>query len=267
MVTRRSRNFFSLSCYLPFLAGSCLALAIPRIVQAQDQPLTFEVAAIHAHRLDDQTNMWRVTPNGFSATNLTLRQLIFHAYDLKTADQLMGLPAWSRAEHIDVEAKMNDETSARFRKLSQMERVRQSKAMLQALLADRFTLQVHHETRNLAGYQLISEDGKTKLEHATNEKGGGVSIGSGQITGSNTDLANLAFALSSLLKCIVVDKTGITGHYDFVLKWPPEDEAEPIDLAPSIITALKEQIGLKMVSTKLPADVIVVDHVERASPN
>jgi uncharacterized protein (TIGR03435 family) len=111
------------------------------------------------------------------------------------------------------------------------------------------------------------EDGKLKLKLAMNERGGGVSIGNGLITGTNTSVASLAFALSNVLKCTVLDKTGVTGDYDFALKWAPADESELLDSGPSIFTALKEQHGVRLVSTRVPVDIVVVNHVERPSPN
>ncbi len=88
-----------------------------------------------------------------------------------------------------------------------------------------------------------------------------------QFTAKAIDMKSLIFSLSNDVGRIVLDQTGLTGKYDFTLKWTPDGQQETADSGPSIFAALEEQLGLKLVSAKGPVDTIVVDRVEKPSPN
>jgi uncharacterized protein (TIGR03435 family) len=169
--------------------------------------------------------------------------------------------------------------------------------MLQPLLAERFKLKAHTETKQLPVYELIVAKGGPKLKEATPGdtyangfkgpdgvgRGGMMRMGRGQLTGQGVPITTLTNLLSQQLQRTVVDKTGLTGKYDLELNWTPEQgegglgpppgaaspQAEPAPDAtgPSIFTALQEQLGLKLQSTKGPVETLVIDHAEMPSEN
>ncbi len=242
--------------------------------------------------------MIRMMPGGrFEAQNITLKFLLEEAYGLKES-QISGAPAWAGTEHYDIQAKPED--SSADEKLGPEERHARLLLMMQSMLADRFKLAVHHETKELPVYALVVGKNGPKFHEAAVKpddpapaeppkpggpmpRGGIWMKGRGDLTVNGASLDMFANVLSRQLGQLVVDKTGLKGNYDFTLKWtpdegqgqmfkgagePPRDAAPPPDASgPSIFTALQEQLGLKLESQKGPADTIVIDHVERPSEN
>jgi uncharacterized protein (TIGR03435 family) len=233
--------------------------------------LEFEVAAIKLHPHDASMNGgWGFTADSFSATNLTLRTLILYAYSLKVDDQLRGLPKWGDSVHWDIKARVDPETAEALRNLGQEQRTAEMRLLVRNLLATRFGLRVHPETQELPIYDLVmAKNGSRLAVTAASLKKRGWSSGNGRISGKGMDVEALAYSLSTCddVGRIVLDKTGLTGKYDINLKWTPEGRQETADSGPSIFTALEEQLGLKLVSARGPVDTIVVDRVERPSPN
>ncbi|MGA8288608.1 MAG: TIGR03435 family protein, partial [Acidobacteriaceae bacterium] len=206
------------------------------------------------------------TPNSFSATNISLENLILNAYGLKMEDLISGLPGWAKSARFDIEAKMDADTAAAYKKLPRKQRLEWDRSMMQSLLKDRFNLQAHHVTKELPIYALVVAKGGSKLQASTTKQGWGTD-GPGRIDYRDAPLEALVVSLSGEVGRIVVDETGLTGQYDFTLKWTPDEQRGTTDAGPSIFTALQEQLGLKLISTKGPVDTIVVDHIERPSPN
>jgi uncharacterized protein (TIGR03435 family) len=150
--------------------------------------------------------------------------------------------------------------------------------MVQALLADRFKLGTHVETRVLPVYALLVAKGGPRFG-AVQANGTTINSGNGQIEvqGSNS-VALLAEELAKNVGHVVVDKTGIEGRYNLALRWTPDRGTSPgfsvpertssaPDSPPSIFTALQEQLGLKLESQKGPVQVLVIDHIEMPSEN
>jgi uncharacterized protein (TIGR03435 family) len=143
--------------------------------------------------------------------------------------------------------------------------------MLQPLLADRFKLLFHRETRLVAGYTLtvVKAGIKAKVSEPNGRSGG--NGGSGRIDSIGTPMSELIIRLSDLLQQPVVDRTQDTRRFDFHLRWSPDTApagAESVASdGPSLATALEEQLGLKLVSQKVPADVLVIDRAELPSEN
>lgn len=221
----------------------------------------------------------------YSGTNVMLKMLVRYAYDLTTEDQISGLSGPLASEHFDVEAKMDAETVAALKKMSKDESDVARRQMMQAMLAERFKLIVHHERKELGMYDLVIAKGGAKLQPATEVEGapkggdgkpqpkGSMMVRNGQLTGEGIPVANLAMFLAQTLHKQVVDKTGLTGNYDMSLKWQPEDQSPEShdatggEQAPSIFTAVQEQLGLKLDPTKGLVDTIVVDRVAMPSEN
>jgi uncharacterized protein (TIGR03435 family) len=234
---------------------------------------------------DNLTRM-QFTPDGLRATGVTVRFLLYEGYGGINQEQVIGEPAWTKTDGFDVEAKVAPADLPTLNKMT----FEQRRTMFQSILTDRFKLVVHHETRELPIYVLSVAKGGPKLKPsapddpaASTPRRRGMMINNGEVTANNAQLSMLVTALSRTLGRTVIDKTGLTGTYDFSLTYAPEDggsqqpgpggtaggalPASPSDSAPSIFTATQEQLGLKLESTKGPVDVIVIDHIEKPSEN
>ena len=187
--------------------------------------------------------------------------------------------AWIDSDKFDIEAKTDPAVSDRMKNLTSDQGRLQKQQMLQSLLADRFKLSVHQETRQLPVYALVVAKGGPKLAESK-ENGNTVSAKRGHlIVQSRNSVATLAEELSKVLGRDVLDQTGIDGRYSIDLKWTPDDSAAPTPTAqqqatpmpdasgPSIFTALQEQLGLKLQPAKASVQVLVIDHIEPPSPN
>ena len=236
--------------------------------QADAKTFAYEVVSIHPNKPTEGVITYgRVTKDGFVNTGATVHSLIMSAYGLITDDQLVGAPVWTNSDRFDIQAKMDADTAAAFDKLSRDERKRQNGQMLQALLADRFHLKVHRETKEIPVYALVVAKGGSKLKEVPANTYGGYSTGPGMLKGHGIEISQFVLSLSGPAGRLVVDKTGLTGKYDLDLKWTPADSQGSDDSGPSIFAALEEQLGLKLESTKAPEDIVSVEHVERPTEN
>jgi uncharacterized protein (TIGR03435 family) len=231
--------------------------------------------------------------DGLTATKATLQFLIKMAYGVED-DQILGAPTWLSSETYDVEAKVDSSEVSELSRLSENQRM----IMFQRLLADRFRLALHWETKDLPVYALVIAKNGPKLQEAkagdaypNGMKGldgigraGMMTWSSGRLIGQGISIASMVPALTQQLGRTVQDRTGLTGKYEIELRWTPDDAAAPrmgpprgrpnsdSGLAaespePSIFTAIQEQLGLKLESQKRPVDVLVIDRVERPSAN
>jgi uncharacterized protein (TIGR03435 family) len=209
--------------------------------------------------------------------NLVLRDLIRRAYRLQ-AYQVLGGPSWIDSERFDVLAKANGNPS-----------VNEKWSMVRALLGDRFKLKAHTEVRNLPIYRLlmVRKDGRLGPRLTRSPKPCvegqilpctvmGISR-SGELSARVDTIDDfMRRGLMFLLGVTVIDQTGLQGNFDIDLKWTPEAPALPFadrtasetaDDRPSIFTALREQLGLKLEPSKGPVDVLVIDSVEHPTEN
>jgi uncharacterized protein (TIGR03435 family) len=192
--------------------------------------------------------------------------LVHEAYGLFDAKLISGGPAWIDRDKFDLEAKF-DAASAPDAKLT----YRQRADMLQPLLADRFKLKFHHETKQFPVFDLVIAKGGPKLqpsppEHLTVKGVGGGTclISRGGFEGCDVDklIGTLRYASGRT----VIDKTGLTGRYDFSLHWSPENTPpDSPNAGPSVFTAVQEQLGLKLEPATAPLDVLVIDSAEKPS--
>jgi uncharacterized protein (TIGR03435 family) len=223
---------------------------------------TFEAVSV---KPDPSGNgYWRNTADGFSAS-AHVNTLIRGAY-LLTDEQLIGLPGWASTDLFAVEAKMDADTAAALDRLPPQQHSKQVQLMMQSMLAERFALRAHYSTRILPVYELRVAKSGYKMKKSAVDAGGNAMFSNGKIEAQSTSMTMLSLNLSGMMGQAVVDKTGLQGSYDFALEWAPEG-ADPSDPRPSIFTAFEEQLGLKLVATKGPVDVLVVDGIERPSPN
>jgi bla regulator protein blaR1 len=228
----------------------------------------FEVASIKPS--DPSVNGFRIqnAPGGrLIASGVTVKFLIQRAYGVREF-QIVGAPGWIDTARFDLNAK-SDEDGAN-----------QPDAMplrMRALLAERFKLQLSRETREMPVYALVIAKGGPKLKESESGPENSMSIGRGRITVKGAGTAMLSVQLSQSLGRIVHDKTGLAGSYDFKLEWTPEgqplgpkdgDTPSSIDSSgPTLFTALQEQLGLKLESTKGPVEVLVIERVEKPTEN
>ena len=173
---------------------------------------------------------------------------------------------------------MESAVADRLQGLSREQARAELQAMFQQLLADRFKLAVHWETRELPVYDLVpAKKGPTIQKTKETDGRSGTSSGDGRFSAGGLTLTEIAEALTQELGRelgrVVIDKTGMEGRYDMALKWTPETGAEGggagagPDAGPSIFTAIQEQAGLKLESAKGPVKVLVIDHVEMPTEN
>jgi uncharacterized protein (TIGR03435 family) len=227
------------------------------------QHVTFDVASVKPANSGRPGMSIQTETGRFKAINATVSFLIQYAYGIKDF-QLSGGPGWMDSDKFDIDAtgeKADD---------------RQFPQMMRSLLTDRFQLKFHRDTRTLPVFDLVVTKDGPKFKHATDTEVAGTRGGGGQITVSKGTLANLASLLSNILGRKVIDKTGLAGDYDMTLKWTPDDYQPPPlkpngpppdPNSPSIFTAVQEQLGLKLESSKGPVEVIVVDSVQKPSEN
>jgi bla regulator protein BlaR1 len=206
-----SREFMLLSAATaPILAPIVLGL-VTRQTSARSKldtpkPLAFEVASIKAAKNTIGPNTNDISPGGqrFSATNSSLKLFIMLAYDVSDR-RVSGGPGWVNTDSYDIEAKAEHPASRQ-----------QIHLMLQSLLAERFNLRLHRETKELPMYVLTAENYRTHLRENTSGGEFRVSRGSsGQLVFENAPMSQLTWFLSARLRSDVEDKTGLTGKYDF----------------------------------------------------
>jgi uncharacterized protein (TIGR03435 family) len=236
------------------LAG--IAMSLIHMPRASGQAAReFEVASIKPNRGAGDTSGENTARGKLTVKNDSLKELVKLAFDVKDF-QIAGGPRWLDTERYDIVAKANTSGDISDGDL---------RPLLQALLRDRFKLEVHRETRELSAYSLvIAKKGSRLVEHTgTNESSSSTSSGSLRATKAST--GRLAGTLSRILSRPVIDNTGLKGEYDYKLEWAPTEQTDsPL---PSIFTALQEQLGLKLDSARTPVDVLVIDSAEKPLEN
>jgi bla regulator protein blaR1 len=241
-------------------------------------PTAFTVASIKPNKSTDDRFLLRPQPGGgLTATGVTLKMLIMFGYGV-AAYQISGAPNWMGVERWDIEAK-TEGVQGRLPP-------DQFNALLRRLIEDRFQLKSRRETKKMPVYALVVTKSGFKPKPRPAESPAPrpqTQFGNGSAKFQAESVAGLAGTLTLNLGRPVIDRTGIKGTYDFTLEWtpapdkggpqaiglPPRAEpARPADSnAPSIFTALQEQLGLKLESAKGPVEIMVINHVERPSEN
>ncbi len=272
--------------------AACVAASVA--VAAQDKDTTFEVASVKRNTSGDTNGMLRQLPGGrMTAANMPVRQMITFAYQL-AGYQLVGGPGWLYTDRYDVNAKMDGNPQSAF--VPGANQPGPMQLALQKLLEDRFKLKVHRETREMDIYALVmAKPGAgpgpglkpTKQDcvaaAAAAQRGQpppppggnstvpfcGIQGGNGRLRFGGLPSAAMAQAFSGPAGRMVVDRTGLSGAWDFELTFSIEGRGGPgpdtpaADQPPGLFTAIQEQLGLKLESTKGPVEVLVIDSVER----
>jgi uncharacterized protein (TIGR03435 family) len=244
----------------------------PPTPMAADAAPAFEVATIKPSKPEAQGRGIGLRGRNFSTLNTSLSYLITFAYGLHPR-QIAGGPGWLDTDNYDL-AGVPDKPG--------MPNDKQVKMMVQKLLADRFKLIFHREKKELTVFAITIGKGGPTLTKSTADTNGVPGLGFrglGNLVARNATMDDFASLMqTSVLDRPVVDQTGLTGRFDFTLNWtpdetqftamgvkvpPPPENAEH----PDLFTAVQQQLGLKMESTKAQVDVLVIDHVEKPSDN
>ena len=186
----------------------------------------------------------------FTATNVTLEVLVELAFGVNE-QQIQSAPAWLGSERYDITAIARGGEKLTYEQL---------KRPLQGLLAERFKLATHRETKETQAYALVAAKDGAKLKASTVAKSKSMILPNG-LRASAVPVATLAGMLALVTRRPVVDETGIAGTYDIKLDYVPADGGD--SSLPSMFTALQEQAGLKLEPRKVPAEILIIDHVER----
>lgn len=236
-------------------------LSVPLCAQETPPAFAYDIATVKLNNSASGSTSFSVNTDRFQASNVTLLSLIASAYNLKTANLISGLPGWASSTHYDVNAKVDEETLARLKVLPRERNGDARSEMLRHLLEERFHLQAHTETKELPIYALVLVKGGSRLTPSDPKNTyGGMSADRDGMTVHGQPIANLAQSLSGTLKRQVEDRTGLTGNFDYTLKWSDADDTRP-DKGPDLFTALQEQLGLKLESAKGPVRTVIVDHI------
>jgi uncharacterized protein (TIGR03435 family) len=290
----RCTSLVSVGLFVSLVA--CLDALVPAAEGPRD---VFDVASVKPNKTGDGDRDVTVSPGGrFTAQFATLRDLVQLAYPgqdgrLRDESRIISASDWMGADHFDVVATTSDlpntfagtdipAGAVRRDEVAAIDRVR---AMLRALLAERFKLAVHTEQRQRPVYALVLANRRGVLgpslrpvdidcvalreraQTVTPSRGqaacGGFRLlGPGRETAHAVSMAMLAGSLSGTDGRSVVDRTGLTGVFDLELEWNSNDVA-----GPSIFTALQEQLGLKLESATDSVDVLIIDHAEHPTPD
>jgi uncharacterized protein (TIGR03435 family) len=261
-----------------------LLFALPAAALIAQTPPAFEVATVKPNKSGTTQANIGMPPNGVNFVNLPLRGIIQLAYGINQPSKLAGVPDWAVTERYDISARAAGPVTQEERRL-----------MLQALLADRLKLVARLEKREVSvlalmlarndgklGKSLVESKGCIGRGNAAGKEAGPAGAqkpvcgpqtgGPGRLILIGTPIPQFTSLLALMLQRTVVDKTGLTGSFDIELTYTPE---QPIPAGvnipgpaadpngPSIYTALREQLGLKLESQKDQEEVLVIDHVER----
>jgi uncharacterized protein (TIGR03435 family) len=258
----------------PFWAGVLSVRAgDAQTSRASTKVAPFGVASIKPNRSGDQNSGFRRFVGGaLDARNVTLKMLISFAYDLPE-DRILQGSSWLDSDKYDILAKPDPDAGLPVDTSRSAIRIR-----TQALLADRFKLALHKDTRQLTIFKLlVDKNGPKHLEAAKGSAPDWVNNGRHVSCKAMTMELFAKGFLTEQLRLPVIDQTGIKGSFDFSMDWAPEEHSpgspagEPSAAsepsAPSFFSALREQLGLKLEAAKGPVEVLIVDHAERASEN
>jgi uncharacterized protein (TIGR03435 family) len=277
-----------------FVAGVAVALTPCCIGQLSAPPVPspkgelalprFEVSTVKPAKGDEPSGTL-FTPDSVRIVNIPLISILCTGFRTELSN-IFGAPAWVRVRNFNIEAKVDPEEAVRLASLNLDAR----RAMLLPLVVERFHLKYHLEKREVTIYSLVVAKGGIKMKEITPAASGSkgasqpsslLNMGPGRVESNGTPLAFLALRLSDEVGKTVVDHTGLSGNYAFVLEWTPESSLEsgsaagesrsqtdPVaTAASSVFTALQEELGLRLEPNKQLGDVVVIDSIEMPTEN
>jgi uncharacterized protein (TIGR03435 family) len=255
-------------------AGSGKVAALP----------SFDVISVKPDNADGGGMRLAFTEDGLSFENIPVHMLLTQSLQMND-DQIIGEPSWTKTDRFYVDAKVEGPDIVTLSKLDS----RQRSGMLTQILTDRFKMKSHIETRELPIYTLVLAKGGPKLQDAIQPavgpdspcpgSGPSFDVSRGSMALKNVKLQFFLPFLSEQLGRTIIDRTGLTGSYDFTLSWAPDEgtrdirgatytgKLTPDQSGPSVFTAIQEQLGLRLESGKGPVKVLVIDHIEKPAAN
>lgn len=238
-----------LACFLALSAAGLLAQSQPAFEVASVRPSAGPIPGV-----PPMFGQQRTTADTLTARHTQLVEIMRRAYGV-VDEQLAGAPAWIREQRFDIVGKSAAPASDA-----------ELWSMVRPLLEDRFKFKYHREPREVSGLALVVGKNGPKL---TRSQGGSdqISAAGGVFKGQNVPISRLAGILSSVLRRPVIDATGLDGTYDFSVDPRPYAGQGPPDLPGMVITAIQEELGLKLESRKFELQVMVVDHIEQPDKN
>ena len=239
------------------ILNACVVAVWASLAFGQTTPLAFDAVSVKPNKSGSGSSHSSDHEGVLTATNVSLKSFIMRAYGVREY-QVEG-PDWLADEHFDVAAKppskVTDEQFAQ---------------MLQTMLAERFKLTVHRGNKVLPAYALVVAKGGVKMTAVEDDGNHGTNSTRNKLTATRCSPDRLAQFLTRQMDRPVVDGTGLKAVYNFTLNWTPEDavpakaeQAKGDEQYPPLLTALQEQLGLKLEPKKVPIEVLVIDHVER----
>ncbi len=251
--------------------GLALCAMLCAVAVAQTAPASppgawaFDVASIRPGTPERRTRVFRHPDDTeWVAQNVTLSAILQAAFGVSES-RVLGVPGHMLTARFDVQAKGDADTDARFRRLTPDQRRLAKQTMLQALLAERCQLVVHREMRELPVYALEVAKGGPKLHPSDEETAQAWSWWNHiNVEGGNT-MERFAEELTRVAGRPVLDRTGLPGHYTLEFEWSDDDD-DDADV-PTLFTAIRQQLGLKLEPQKAMVEVVVVDHLELPSAN
>lgn len=246
------------------MAKRIAALLFWAAIPAFPQSPAFDAASIKPSKVGTDSSSWNSHLGYLIMKNQSLQRLVAIAYGFNDDQRVLGGPKWVASDRFDIEARAVG--PAKDPELLQM---------LQNLLAERFHLTVHRETKSGPGFALTPIKGGIKIQPDETEGKQVWNSRRGSIVAQRVSMPRLAESLSRLVGAPVVDKTDVKGVYSFTLEWTPDSQNRPgPDGAPvgasgglSLDEVLAHQLGMKLENTKMPVEVIVIDKAEKPAEN
>lgn len=282
--------------------AACLAIALPialglfnvtptRAESPRSSVPKFASVFIKPHPAENQGFMMQkmmMAPvrdgGGFTARGISLHSLLRGAYMVQDT-QIIGEPDWAKSEKYDIDAKADPSVAEQTRNLGDQQDRLRAQQMLQQLVTDYFKVSLHQEVQDQTVYELVVGEGGSRLQRAPeSKKMAMMRMGIGELNSEGTPLDLLVAQLSQRLGRTVVDKTGLKGNYVFNLHWTPDADEQariraaapglpepgvdkPSASGPPLMTAVEEQLGLKLQPTTERVPVLIIDHAEQPAQN
>ncbi len=277
------RHIGLLAALLVFLPGLCLHAQVPIVEEPNYTPtLTFDVASIRLAPPPDANFHVSVSSpphsSRFEAVNLPIKTLLQIAYGFDAP--VVGAPDWTANTFYNIQARSDEAADARLARLTDNEVRLEKRNAIRALLTERLGVKTHLETRNSSIYNLTVAKGGIKMQVVPPPPSGeGPAIPPPtnvqahpskhglELVSSNANMRAVTAGLTSMLEAPVVDKTGLTGTYNYTLQFGRDWSANDPESWPSIFTAVQEQLGLRLEAVHESVPNLVIDHITKPTEN
>jgi uncharacterized protein (TIGR03435 family) len=280
------RHVGLLAALLLFLSCPCLHAQTPIVEEPNFTPtLTFDVAVICLAPPPDANFHVSVSSpphsSRFEAMNLPIKALLQIAYGFDAL--VVDAPDWVTNTFYDIQARSDEAADARLARLTHNEVRLEKRNAIRVLLAERLNLKTHLETRNSSIYNLVLSKGGVKMqvvppsparangEAPTSPPIANIAAHGSQhgieFVGANSSTRAITGVLSSMVEAPVVDKTGLTGIYNYTLQFGRDWSAHDPESWASIFTAVQEQLGLKLETVHESVPNLVIDHITKPTEN